>query len=520
MSARQYWTVFREQRRLILGVVLGTVLLAGLAGAALPPGYTSTATFYVASPQVATSSSDSYQGAQLSSERVKSYSELLTGPRVAADASILLGGSPAPDEIQDSVSADAVSETVVLTLGVTESTPEEAQTVAAAVTTAFTRLVGSLESTGQPVNRPIVTTEVILPPNLPTDPSGPSPAMLLAAGVLVGAVLGVGAALVRRALRRVVDTDAALAGLLGAPVLGHIPGGRFAPRRPAVLEEPSTLRSGGRARAVRARAESFRRLRTAGRTVGGSRRSLVVTGAGAGQATSTTALELAATFAAAGERVLLVDADLRRPSLAARTGLDDAPGLADVLLGTVDPDAAVQRWETGGMDVLTAGSPVARPNEVLAHCGPVLTRLAGAYRRVVVDTPSAAGAADAIDLGRVVDGVLVVGRRGRAVPDDVVRAASALRLVGARVLGGVLTDDDAVPDAPASSRRGPVAVPAPAPAPDLAPSAITGPLPLGSAWGGTDLAVPHADGGDGEDDEDRDADDGAPLTADQVPDRF
>ena len=99
MNAREYWTVLREDRLLIGGIVVVCVAIAAAVALLLPRTYTSTAVFYVASQQTASSSTESYQGAQLSTERVKSYTELITGPRVAADASALLGGTPTADEI-------------------------------------------------------------------------------------------------------------------------------------------------------------------------------------------------------------------------------------------------------------------------------------------------------------------------------------------------------------------------------------------------------------------------------------
>ena len=355
MNVREYWTVLREDKWLVGSVLVVCVAIAAAVALLLPRTYTSTAIFYVASPQTTLSSSDSYQGAQLATQRVKSYSELLTGPRVAADASTLLGGRPSAEEIQRSISADSVAETVVLNLGVTESTPQDAQLVGTAVATSFTRLVNSIESTGQPVNRPIVSTELIYPPTLPTFPAGPGTTMLLAAGVLARLVLGLGAALGRRALRRAVDTSETLETALGAPVLAAVPGLPRRPDRPALLAEPAPGRRGRRAARARDRAAAVRRLRTAVTASAHGRRCLVIAGVRAEQGTTTVALDLAVALAMAGESVLLVDADLQRPALARRLDLAADRGLATVLDGG-PVDHAVQHWAPGGLDVLAGRS--------------------------------------------------------------------------------------------------------------------------------------------------------------------
>jgi capsular polysaccharide biosynthesis protein len=454
VNVREYWTVLREDKWLVGSVLVVCVAIAAAVALLLPRTYTSTAIFYVASPQTTLSSSDSYQGAQLSTERVKSYSELLTGPRVAADASSLLGGRPSAEEIQRSISADSVAETVVLNLGVTESTPQDAQLVGTAVATSFTRLVNSIESTGQPVNRPIVSTELIYPPTLPTFPAGPGTTMLLAAGVLAGLVLGLGAALGRRALRRAVDTSETLETALGAPVLAAVPGLPRRPDRPALLAEPAPGRRGRRAARARDRAAAVRRLRTAVTASSHGRRCLVIAGVRAEQGTTTVALDLAVALAMAGESVLLVDADLRRPALARRLDLDADRGLATVLDGG-PVDRAVQHWAPGGLDVLPAGPGVERPGETwgTTQAAAALRALRDTYSWVLLDASPVATSAESVDLARLADGVVLVVRRGSARPEDLDAAVTGLRAVETPLIGSVFTFAVGVPPAPVEAQR-------------------------------------------------------------------
>lgn len=457
MNAREYWTVLREDRWLVGGIAAVCVVIAAAVAMLLPRTYTSTAVFYVASPQTTTSSSDSYQGAQLSTERVKSYSELITGPRVAADASTLLGGSPSAEEIQGSVTSDAVAETVVLNVGVTQPTPEQAQLVGQAVTTSFTRLVNSIESTGQPVNRPIVSTEVIFPPTVPVYPAGPGTTMLLAAGLLAGLVLATGVALGRRAMRRAVDSADALAEGLGTTVLASMPTLPRRPDRPALLAEPVPGRRGRSAVRARDHAAAVRRLRTAVVAGSGTRRCLVVTGVRSGQGTTTVAVDLAVALALAGESVVLVDADLHRPAVAERLDLPEQPGLADALRARRAPGGVVgvQRFGPGGFDVLASGAAVERPGEVWGSPAgaAVLTALRGTYTWVLLDASPLSGSPDALDLAALADGVVVVARRGSARPEDLDIATAGLRTVGAPAVGAVLTFAVDVPESPREIRR-------------------------------------------------------------------
>ncbi|MHC1560650.1 tyrosine-protein kinase domain-containing protein [Actinomycetospora sp. C-140] len=472
MSPRQYWTVLREDRWIIAGILLVCLLGALLLDLFLPRTYTSSAVFYVASSQAEPSPTDAYSGQQLATERVKSYSEVLKGPRVARDASLLLGGAPSAEEIQGAVTASYVEETVVLTLDVTERSPDQARLVAGAVSTAFTRLVGSIESTGGVVNQPIATAEVILPPTEPTEPSGPPTTIIFGGALVLGLVLGVGTALIRRSLRDTVDTPEALAQRLDAPLLGAVPALRRPPEHPALLAEPALGADGRQARLLRSRAEAYRRIRTALLSSGGGRRAVVLTGAGPGQGTSTAAVDLAIALAATGDSVVLLEADLRRPRLAATLGLRGGIGLRDVLERGRDLDAAVQRFARGRIDVITAGEAGEGPGEPLvgARLGTLLAALRARYDHVLVDTPPVTDAADAADVARHTDGVVLVCRRGRARATDIDVAASALALGGATVLGAVITWAAGVREAATTARPvlalppGPSARPAELPA--------------------------------------------------------
>ncbi|GAA4772791.1 hypothetical protein GCM10023200_01440 [Actinomycetospora chlora] len=457
MSPRQYWTVLREDRWIVAGILLVCLLGALLLDLFLPRTYTSSAVFYVSSSQAEPSPTDAYSGQQLATERVKSYSEVLKGPRVARDASLLLGGSPTAEEIQGAVSASYVEETVVLTLDVTERSPDQARLVAGAVSTAFTRLVGSIESTNGVVNQPIATAEVILPPTNPTEPSGPPTTIIFGAALVLGLVLGFGAALVRRALRDTVDTPEALAQRLGAPLLGAVPALRRPPEHPALLAEPPLGADGRQARLLRSRAEAYRRIRTALLSSSGGRRAVVLTGAGPGQGTSTTAVDLAIALAATGDSVVLVEADLRRPRLAQVLGLKGAIGLRDVLERGRALEEAVQRFARGRIDVIIAGEAGSGTGEVGeplvgARIGPLLATLRERYDHVLVDTPPVTDAADAADVARHTDGVVLVCRRGHTRTTDVDVAASALALGGAAVLGAVITWAVGVREAAATAR--------------------------------------------------------------------
>jgi polysaccharide biosynthesis transport protein len=185
-------------------------------------------------------------------------------------------------------------------------------------------------------------------------------------------------------------------------------------------------------------AEQYRTLRT--RIVfsedGQPRRVLLVTSPGEGDGKSVTAANLALTMAQEfNRRIILVDGDLRRPGVHDLMGLPPAPGLADVLTGTVELDDAIVDLPDLNLSVLPAGLTPERPAELLGSTAMrrTLDALRTRFDRVVVDMPPVVPLADVGVLAPQVDGVLLVVRAGSTKKPQIERALSvfdASRMVG------------------------------------------------------------------------------------------
>lgn len=507
MSPRDYLTLLRESwlivvGGMVLGIVIGTVLTF-----VVPPSYESTAVFYVSTPNSSGNASDNYNGAQLSAERVASYSELLTGLRVASDASAELGGNPDPDTVQDRISTETTDQTVVLTMTVSGRSPEDANRVAKAVSDVFLRLVGGLETPraapGTAAAAPTVLTQVVLPPTFTPDPVSPKLALDVPIGAVVGIVLALGVAIVRRTLDVTISSPEQLEEVVDAAVLGAVP------TDPAATENPVALLDTGDATDERhwLRAEAYRRIRTnfefADVDVG--HRVVVVSSTDAGEGKTSLSLNLATALAAVGSRVVVVDADLRRPQALKVLGLDGTVGLTTVITGAVDLATAVQHWAPGGIDLLGAGVLPPRPNELLASkaAAGVLAALRERYDVVVVDSPPLGPVTDAANLARHADGVLLVCRASSTSRHDLARVVSTLRLGGIAILGAVLSGvrlsasskrsyygrDDAGTSSPRTATPAMPATPG-VPAPPPPPAARTSPSPPSPAPAGPPPSLP------------------------------
>lgn len=248
----------------------------------------------------------------------------------------------------------------------------------------------------------------------------------LAAAAAAGVAAGV---CYLRALRDPAVRGAAdVPGSVEAPFLGYL----------ALLRD--TRRATPHEEAVQV--ELMRMVRTAllERLAGVRGAAVVVTSAGAQAGKTTVAVLLAKSLAQCGQRVLLVDADLRNPSVAVRVGIQSEPGLVGVLTRTVRDEDALRSNGVPGLHVLPAGSRTAeQDSELLANgiFSASLKRWRERFDFVVLDAPPILSVADARILARQVDGTVMVVREGHCQRPDVMEAMAAVGVSGGRLLGTV-----------------------------------------------------------------------------------
>ncbi|MFC6018119.1 polysaccharide biosynthesis tyrosine autokinase [Plantactinospora solaniradicis] len=419
----------RALRRSWWLVALATIFALGVVGtvtATAVPRYVTTTTFFVTTP--GKGASDVMQGSTFSRERIKSYVDLVGGDRLAG---MVAGNHPlglSVRQVQDRISARAVRDTVLFTVTVTDRAETRSQQLAHAVLTELTSLVETLE--GSPgTDASTVRLEVV---------AGPTPALVasrptrnLALGLLAGLLAGAAGALLREALDRSVRTPGKLREAAEVPVLAVIPHQVSVARRPALLR-------GG----CSPGAESFRQLRTNLRSVDPTLRILAVASAAPREGRSITAANLAIMAAETGRRVLLLEADLRRPRIAHYLGLQDAPGLSEVLAGRAAAPEVLQQWGRHSLWVMPCGAVPSNPSELLGsgNMSALLKRVRADFDLAVIDTPPLLPLTDAAVVAAAADGVVLLARANRTGHEQVRAMSAALRTVHGRVVGCVLND--------------------------------------------------------------------------------
>ena len=420
MELRGYLDALRLRWWLLAGLtVLGAV--AGLAAFLLtPPVYASTVTFYVSVPPTAGGSSAT--ATQYAQAKVSSYVTLVTSEEAARRVVADQGLSASPSSVASSVTASAQLNTTVLTATVRSGSRDFSVAVARGLADTFGPLVDQLDNAGRPEQ--VIAVTVVSGPTSASSAVSPDLKRYLGLGLVGGLVLGALLAVLRDLLDTTARSSAVAAEVVGAPTL-------------AVLDEDAD--AGRRAEPVRQLRTSLAFLRTAAGTARPD--VLVVTSALAGEGKTTTALDLARSLAGTGERVLLVEADLRRPGLGAALGLEGGPGLSDVLAGQAELASALRPGGTEGLQVLPAGSVPPNPSELLGSppMADLVATLRNGFDTVVLDAPPVLPVTDAVVTAAVADGVLLLVRWGRTRRAEVAEAAAMLERGGVTVLGGVLT---------------------------------------------------------------------------------
>ncbi|MCA1824851.1 MAG: polysaccharide biosynthesis tyrosine autokinase [Mycobacteriales bacterium] len=421
----------------LLGVVrrrwiaIALCVLAGLAGAtavtrSTPKRYESTAELFVSIPE-ASRVQDALQGTQLAQILLKSYARIATSKSAATRVRTQLGLPETVPQVQRKITATSVQDTLLIHVTAQDGSPERARDIANAAARALVEQVGTLESS----NRVPVVARVVDAASVQRTPVAPRPTINAALGLFLGLLSGAALAMLLESLDRSVKVPAQAAACFNAPLLGLVPRRRDAATDPLVAATTPAASA----------SEAYRALRTAVQFVDPDSplRTLLVTSPSPGEGKTATAANLAIALAQSGERVILVDADLRRARLADHFGLEGAVGLTSVVTHQVDLRDALQGWRDD-LAVLTSGPLPPNPAEILGSqsMSAVIEELATIADIVVFDSPPVLPVTDAVVLATQVDGVLVVGRAGRTQRNLAAEATRRLQGVGAHVIGFVL----------------------------------------------------------------------------------
>ncbi|WP_166649352.1 polysaccharide biosynthesis tyrosine autokinase [Brachybacterium sp. AG952] len=428
MELQNYLSILRDRwipaliaALLVLGAVVGFTLLQ-------TPTYQAKNRMFVQT-QAGGSVTELNSGVIFAQQQITSYADLATTPLVLEPVIEELGLDSSPQDLASQISTSVPPETLILEIAASSEDPGQAAEIANATAESLRQTVSELETDG---NTSSVELTVIAPATTPSSPASPSLPRNLAVGLVLALMAGVATAVIRDLLDNRVRRPEDIEKTFERPVIAKIPSSRDTKHLPLIAaQHPQSLQ-----------AEAYRDLRTNLQFMGlaEGQRSVLITSSLPGEGKSSSAINLAHVIAQSGARVLLIDADLRRPSIHQYLSLEGNAGLTTVLIGEAELDELVQPLETEGLDVLTSGPIPPNPSEMVGSekMEQLLATAMAQYDFVVVDAPPLLAVTDAVVLSHHVGGALVVARSEAVKKQQLAQALQKLESAGGRTLGVIL----------------------------------------------------------------------------------
>lgn len=431
----------RHWMALAIGLAIG-VLLAGLYTLTRPQLYASSATGVVVAGD-SLSVGNTMNGDSVTNQRSQMYAALGGTSAVAQRRNGLLAkmGRTGAESGAVSVTADATNGPFI-NVNAVASTPRDAQALASttlsAVITEALRLETFAKTQGQgnytDAQLSSMTTVHVLaytPASIPNTPIRQHLSRNLGVGAIAGGVLAALLVLLRKAFDLKIRSQQDVEEVTGKSVLGIVPQSKSLSFRPG---EQGGLVHGHAG-------EALRQLRTNLRFVNVDEpaRSIVITSPAPGDGKSTIAAQLARIIAVSGEKVVLVDCDLRLPTQATRFGVDGDVGLTQVLTGDIDVIDMLAPTDVEGLWLLPAGRIPPNPSELLgSRAMRSIVQKLSVDHIVILDAPPLLAVTDAALLGAAVDGVVLVTRMGTTHKAQVALSAKLLEQAHAALLGCIV----------------------------------------------------------------------------------
>jgi succinoglycan biosynthesis transport protein ExoP len=440
MELRDYLAIMRTRWRTVLAAVVLSILVALGYSLVTPATYTADASVFL-SVSVGQSSGQLARGFAYAQSLATMYSRVATQPIVLGPVIEDLGLKTTAAELAGHIVARAPQDTVIIQIRVTDEDPKLAARVADAVAKELSSTVvvlspksiaDSTNPAAQADSAPVHLT-MVSPALVPTQRATPRLTLNLTLALIIGLAVGGSAALLQHAVTARINRRE-VSRVTETPVIAVLDTGMNTSRLRLFVNR--RLSPGDPRDQIVQLRTNFEHLR-AQRDL----HSVVFTSAVDDEATSWVVSGLADSLSQTGAGVLLVDADLRHPSLATRYGVQDAEGLRAVLTGRNSWNAAVQKLGDRLPDLLPAGPPLEDPSVMLSEdiLRRFLKEALDSYEIILVKTPAVRRVAEGILLSKRVDGVVLVADEPSVGREALSEAVEALELVRANTVAVVLT---------------------------------------------------------------------------------
>lgn len=430
MGSQEVLRMLRRRWLLIVFAgLLGTAVALVLA-AVQTPKYAASADVFVTVTSGQTTG-DLAQGSTFAQDQARNFAAVVPREIVLEPVIKEFGLNISLEDLRKKISVDVPLNTSLITITVTDPSPQMAAAMANSVAHNLSAAVSSLSPTVSDVKGAAVRAELIESAAAPDKPSTPIIPLFAILGLLSGLVLAIAYLVVVELVVARVDSTEQIETLTGSTVLASLPRDRKLGRHPiAVTALPLSLR-----------AESIRQVRTALKFLPGeANQTFVITSSVSGEGKSTTAANIAAAFAAEGISTCLVEADLRRPRLEGLLDLTGGPGLSDIVVGQSKIEDTVQPWGPDNLQVILVGTVPPNASELLGSSRgqEALAAIAERFEVTIIDTPPLTAVTDAAIIGRMFGGVVMIVGGGKVRTSELRQAKATLTVADVPIRGTIL----------------------------------------------------------------------------------
>ncbi|SFC27305.1 capsular exopolysaccharide family [Nocardioides terrae] len=427
MDLREYIAALRKRWYLVAALTLVGTFFGVYQAESAEPQYRATSKAFVSLSRGA-NTQELVQGTTYTQSLVQSYVALATMPVVLDPVIQELHLPVSARALAGSITAATPLNTVIIEISATTSDAALAADISNAVAQHLSETITDLSPESGAAET--VRVDVVAPAVPPSFPVSPNKRLLVLVGFIGGLVAGVALAVVRGLFDTRIRSGTDIGQVTDAALLGTIPVLRGRMGRAVTAIAPRSVAS-----------ESYRRLQTNLQFLDASApvQCIVMTSSVGGEGKSTTSINLALAIAEKDLRVLLVDADMRRPAIADYCNLEGSAGLTTILIGKAELHDVVQSWAQPTLDVLTLGEVPPNPSQLIGSrpMQMLLTRMREDYDFIVLDAPPLLPVADATILARLCDGAVVVANCQKVHRGQLSDALATLESVEARCLGVV-----------------------------------------------------------------------------------
>lgn len=437
--------LFQILRKHIITVIITFVIIVSCGVAylvAAPRKYTATAQLFATANTEAmgagTEVNNMYNTANYLNTQIKTYPTLVKTEAVLNPVIKELNLNISAGQLGGTVTASNPANTFIVDISAVSQDPVTASRVANSTAQSLSRNVSNT-TTSSTTNKSLITLTLVQSASVPSKPSSPNTFLVGAASVVAGLIAAFLAALAKDTFNTRIDKSSTVREITKSNTIGFISRDAiFAEdKRPVIINRPDS-----------GIAEDFRRIKTnisfLTPSDSDSHHLHVFTSADPSEGKTTTIVNTAVALAEDGARVLLIDADLRHPSVANMLGIEGSVGLSHILAGKAVPKDVVQPYWKSNLHVLPAGKRPANPSVLINSetMSRLLSQAARQYDYVLVDTAPMVVSNDAVVLGHIAHGVVIIAAKGIADRQDLRDMVSALDAAEIPIHGFVYTFAD------------------------------------------------------------------------------